>query len=62
MQLVTHDDYEQFVKRNKEVQIEEVKVEVGKPWDPADLVRQRTTSMRRKRFGVFQTEATGLLM
>lgn len=37
MQLVTPADYKQFVKTNKEVQIEEVKVELGRPWEIADF-------------------------
>jgi len=33
MQLVTPAHYEQFVKETEEVQIEEVKVQIGKPWN-----------------------------
>ena len=33
MELVTSGDYAEFVRRNREVQIEETKIQIGKAWD-----------------------------
>jgi len=49
MKLVTRTDYEQFVNRNKQVQIEDVKVGIGRPWSiekfgpPKDYVLETET-------------------
>jgi DNA modification methylase len=49
MERVTFDDYAQFVRRNKEVQIEENKVQIGRPWSitsygpPKDYVFETET-------------------
>lgn len=49
MELLTRSDYAQFVKRNKEIKIEENVVQIGKPWNistfgpPKDYVYETET-------------------